>query len=174
VTFSDSRYLVTIIRSPRFLTAAVAAAPLTQLEQRYREIAERLVPAGMFAGLAAAAALLLLARQQMSLAAALRTGLRRHQFYLEYQPMIELRSGACVGVEALLRWRDGAGELVPPDVFIPVAETNGMIGSSPSAWSTWSAATSGGSWRSIRTSTWRSTWRRPTCSRAPSSACWNA
>jgi sensor c-di-GMP phosphodiesterase-like protein len=129
VTFSDSRYLVTIIRSPRFLTAAVAAAPLTQLEQRYRHIAERLVPAGMFAGLAAAAALLLLARQRMSLAAALRTGLRRHQFYLEYQPMIELRSGACVGVEALLRWRDGAGELVPPEVFIPVAETNGMIGS---------------------------------------------
>jgi sensor c-di-GMP phosphodiesterase-like protein len=33
-----------------------------------------------------------------------------------------------VGVEALLRWRNGTGELIPPDVFIPVAEASGMIG----------------------------------------------
>jgi sensor c-di-GMP phosphodiesterase-like protein len=127
-TFSDGRYLVAMIRSKHFLTAAIAATPLTQVEQGYQVIARRLVPAGLFAGLAAAAAVLLLARQQMSLVTALRTGLRRHQFFLEYQPLIDLASGACVGVEALLRWRDGAGELVPPDVFIPVAESNGMIG----------------------------------------------
>jgi len=128
VTFSDGRYLVTIARSQTFLTAAVAATPIVHLEQRYRDIAGRLVPAGVFAGLAAAAAVLLLARQQLSLVAALRTGLRRHQFFLEYQPLIDLQSGHCVGVEALLRWRDGAGELVPPDVFIPVAESAGIIG----------------------------------------------
>jgi sensor c-di-GMP phosphodiesterase-like protein len=127
-TFSDGRYLVAMARSPRFLTAAVAASPLANMEQRYRAAAMRLVPASAFAGLAAAAAVLLLARQQMSLAAALGTGLRRHEFYLEYQPLIDLASGHCVGVEALLRWRDGAGELIPPDVFIPVAESNGMMG----------------------------------------------
>jgi sensor c-di-GMP phosphodiesterase-like protein len=115
-------------RSQRFLTVAVAASPLANMAQRYRDAAMRLVPASVFAGLAAAAAVLLLARQQMSLVAALGAGLRRHQFFLEYQPLIDLRSGHCVGVEALLRWRDGAGELVPPEVFIPVAETSGMIG----------------------------------------------
>ena len=88
----------------------------------------RIVPASLFVGLLAAAAVLLLARQQLSLVAALRTGLRRNQFFLDYQPLIDLRSGHCVGVEALLRWRDGAGDLVPPDVFIPVAESSGLIG----------------------------------------------
>jgi sensor c-di-GMP phosphodiesterase-like protein len=128
VTFSDGRFLVTMARSRHFLTAAIAATPIAHLDARYREIATRLVPAGLFAGLAAAAAVLLLARQQLSLVSALRVGLRRDQFFLEYQPLIDLRSGHCVGVEALLRWRDGAGELVPPEVFIPVAESCGLIG----------------------------------------------
>jgi sensor c-di-GMP phosphodiesterase-like protein len=128
ITFSDGRYLVTMVRSQNFLTAAIAATPVAHLAARTRQIAMRLVPAGLFAGLAAAAAVLLLARQQLSLVSSLRVGLRRNQFFLEYQPLIDLRSGHCVGVEALLRWRDGAGELVSPDIFIPVAESSGLIG----------------------------------------------
>jgi sensor c-di-GMP phosphodiesterase-like protein len=128
VTFSDGRYLVTMARSRNFPTASVAAIPIAQLEQRSRENARRLVPAGVVAGVVAAATLLLLVRRQMSLAAALRTGLRRGQYYLDYQPLIDLHSGDCVGAEALLRWRDGAGELVSPDLFIPVAEANGIVG----------------------------------------------
>jgi sensor c-di-GMP phosphodiesterase-like protein len=127
VTFSDGRYVVSMARSTHFRTAAIAAIPIAHLQQRSREIASRLFPAGLFAGLAAAAAVLLLARRQMSLVAALRTGLRRGQFFLEYQPLIELHSGACVGAEALLRWRDGAGELVSPELFIPAAEANGIV-----------------------------------------------
>jgi sensor c-di-GMP phosphodiesterase-like protein len=128
VTFSDGHHLVTIVRSQSFQAAAIAATPITHLEARYQATAGRLVPAGLLAGLAMAAAVLLLARQQMSLEAALRAGLRRHQFFLEYQPLFDLRTGACVGVEALLRWRDGARVLVAPDVFIPVAESAGIIG----------------------------------------------
>jgi sensor c-di-GMP phosphodiesterase-like protein len=127
-TFVDGSSLVTIARSRQFMIAAVAAVPLSHMAAHRREIAMRLVPAGLFAGLAAAAAILLLVRQQMSLVAALRTGLRRRQFFLEYQPVIDLRSGACVGAEALLRWRDWTGELVPPEVFIPAAEASGIIG----------------------------------------------
>jgi sensor c-di-GMP phosphodiesterase-like protein len=128
ITFSDGRYLVAVARSQQFQTAAIAATPIAYLDARNREIAMRVVPVGIFAGLAAAAAVLLLARQQLSLVAALRAGLRRDQFFLEYQPMIDLRSGHCVGVEALLRWRDGTGALVMPDAFIPVAEASGLIG----------------------------------------------
>jgi sensor c-di-GMP phosphodiesterase-like protein len=128
LTFTDGGYLVTIARSQRYDIAAIAASPIALLAKREREMAGRLVPAGLFAGLTAAAAILLLARRQLSLVAALRNALRRDQFFLEYQPLIELHSGACMGVEALLRWRDGAGELVPPEVFIPVAESSGLIG----------------------------------------------
>jgi sensor c-di-GMP phosphodiesterase-like protein len=128
VTFSDGRYLVAMARSQGFMTVAVAAIPISHMEQRSREIANRLVPAALFAGLAGAVAIVLLARAQMSLPAALGAGLRRGHLFLEYQPMIELRGGTCVGAEALLRWRDLDGELVPPELFIPVAEACGMIG----------------------------------------------
>jgi sensor c-di-GMP phosphodiesterase-like protein len=74
------------------------------------------------------AGLLLLAwRSQMSIDTALRQGLRRDEFYLLYQPIVDLASGAMVGAEALLRWRRPTGEEVSPDLFIPVAERSGLI-----------------------------------------------
>ena len=127
VTFIEGNRLVAVVRSRSYLTAAVAAVPLSVLEWRAASIAWRLVPAGIFAGLAAAVALLLLGRQQISMAAALRQALRRHEFFLLYQPLLDLRTGACIGAEALLRWRRATGELVEPGLFIPVAERTGLI-----------------------------------------------
>jgi sensor c-di-GMP phosphodiesterase-like protein len=128
VTFVDGDRLVAMVRSQRFVsTVAVAAVPARHLEERVATATRRLVPVGLFVGLAAAAAILLLARRQMSMAAALRAGLRRDEFLLLYQPLIDLRSGACVGAEALLRWRRSTGELIGPDLFIPVAEQSGLI-----------------------------------------------
>jgi diguanylate cyclase (GGDEF)-like protein len=49
------------------------------------------------------------------------------QFFLVYQPMLDLESERVVGVEALLRWRHPVSGVVPPDVFIPIAENNGLI-----------------------------------------------
>ncbi len=47
---------------------------------------------------------------------------------LEYQPIIESSSGRTLGMEALARWYDPELGRVPPDIFIRVAEQNGMIG----------------------------------------------
>ncbi|UAB79844.1 EAL domain-containing protein [Erythrobacter sp. SCSIO 43205] len=57
----------------------------------------------------------------------LREGLKKRQFSLVYQPLVEADSERIVGVEALLRWnRDDGGE-ARPDHFIPVAEESGII-----------------------------------------------
>jgi EAL domain-containing protein (putative c-di-GMP-specific phosphodiesterase class I) len=65
--------------------------------------------------------------EQLGLEHELRLALQRREFFLEYQPEIDLTSGAVVGVEALLRWRSPTRGLVPPAQFIPVAETSGLI-----------------------------------------------
>ena len=57
----------------------------------------------------------------------LRLGLQRGEFTLHYQPEVEIESGNIVGAEALLRWNSPRRGLVPPDRFIPVAETTGLI-----------------------------------------------
>ena len=49
------------------------------------------------------------------------------QFFLAYQPMVDLHSEQIVGVEALLRWRHPTSGVIAPDVFIPIAEDTGLI-----------------------------------------------
>jgi diguanylate cyclase (GGDEF)-like protein/PAS domain S-box-containing protein len=46
---------------------------------------------------------------------------------LHWQPIVELSSGRVVGAEALIRWRDVNGGIVPPGEFLPIAEELGLI-----------------------------------------------
>ncbi len=55
------------------------------------------------------------------------TALERDEFFLEYQPKLDLKSGAITGVEALLRWRNPQLGLVTPMQLIPIAESSGLI-----------------------------------------------
>ncbi|MBL8516857.1 MAG: EAL domain-containing protein [Betaproteobacteria bacterium] len=57
----------------------------------------------------------------------LRRGIERDEFFLRYQPQVDVISGRVIGVEALLRWNDpNVGEIFPKD-FISVAEELGLI-----------------------------------------------
>ena len=60
--------------------------------------------------------------------AELREAIRTNQLELHYQPKIELKTGRCRGVEALLRWTLPDHGEIPPPVVIRVAEGNGLIG----------------------------------------------
>jgi diguanylate cyclase (GGDEF)-like protein/PAS domain S-box-containing protein len=69
------------------------------------------------------------ALQRKELADALREALTKDELTLDYQPVVDLRSGRAVGIEALLRWRDPVRGDVPPNLFIHVAEEAGFIDS---------------------------------------------
>ncbi|MDR5853567.1 EAL domain-containing protein [Caballeronia sp. LZ062] len=58
----------------------------------------------------------------------LRRALRDGEFLLHYQPQVDMATGAIVGIEALVRWRDPDEGLMSPAAFIPVAEECGLIG----------------------------------------------
>jgi sensor c-di-GMP phosphodiesterase-like protein len=59
--------------------------------------------------------------------AAMREGLARGEFFLEYLPTISLTDGRCIGAEALIRWRRETG-VVPPGQFIPLVENTPLSG----------------------------------------------
>jgi len=67
-------------------------------------------------------------REQVELQTELRQALERQQLKLYYQPKIHGASGQVTGVEALIRWDHPVRGLMSPEVFIPVAERFGLIG----------------------------------------------
>ncbi len=64
---------------------------------------------------------------RLSLVSELRRAIDEGELELHYQPKVELRNGQVVGVEALVRWRHPERGLVPPDDFIPLAQSTGLI-----------------------------------------------
>ena len=65
--------------------------------------------------------------KRISLETRLRTALKRNEFVLYYQPVLDARTGTIHGVEALVRWNSKDDGLVPPNDFIPLAEETGLI-----------------------------------------------
>ncbi|MHB1975442.1 MAG: putative bifunctional diguanylate cyclase/phosphodiesterase, partial [Acidimicrobiales bacterium] len=67
------------------------------------------------------------------------------QFFLLYQPTIDLRTNAFTGVEALLRWNHPGRGVVLPDDFIPELEASGLI-VTVGAWVLEEACRQGAAW----------------------------
>jgi diguanylate cyclase (GGDEF)-like protein/PAS domain S-box-containing protein len=67
------------------------------------------------------------ALRRLELKADLQRAVDNEEFFLEYQPIIVLRTGEIVGLEALVRWRHPVRGVLPPADFIPLAEETGLI-----------------------------------------------
>ncbi len=65
--------------------------------------------------------------ERLQLEADLQEAIERQEFYLNYQPILSLKTGQVVSFEALVRWRHPQRGFVPPVKFIPLAEETGLI-----------------------------------------------
>jgi predicted signal transduction protein with EAL and GGDEF domain len=67
------------------------------------------------------------AGQRIALVAAMWQGIDEDQFALDYQPIVDLRTGETAALEALLRWNHPQHGRLPPEQFIQLAEQSGLI-----------------------------------------------
>ncbi|WP_260922065.1 EAL domain-containing protein [Novosphingobium sp. 9] len=86
-----------------------------------------LVPLGVAVSIVLVGLILWASRLRLSPQTELAIAIRKREFTVCYQPMIDLHSGVCVGGEALVRWRRLDGSLTSPDYFIALAEETGLI-----------------------------------------------
>lgn len=68
-----------------------------------------------------------LGRQDLYIQSRLADAINNHRIEAWFQPQVDITTGEVVGMEALARWYDPELGWVPPDTFIPMAETLGLI-----------------------------------------------
>lgn len=66
-------------------------------------------------------------KRERSIEARMEKALENHEFYVVYQPKIQLSTEKIVGAEALVRWKSSDFGLLSPDQFIPLFEKNGFV-----------------------------------------------
>jgi sensor c-di-GMP phosphodiesterase-like protein len=128
ITFFDGAHVVAWKGSEQTDYAAFAAIDRGRVEAGQQEILLILMPIGIAAAALLFFVVLRVVRLQTSTLTVLRTALKtRREFFLVYQPIVDLRTGEWCGAEALLRWRRFTGEVIGPDIFIPLAESNQLM-----------------------------------------------
>jgi EAL domain-containing protein (putative c-di-GMP-specific phosphodiesterase class I) len=65
--------------------------------------------------------------QAIKMANEFKVAIASGQLRLHYQPIISIKTGSILGFEALMRWQHPERGLIPPDLFIPMAEDSGLI-----------------------------------------------
>jgi sensor c-di-GMP phosphodiesterase-like protein len=114
-------------RSSQWDQFSYAAVPVAAITQKFESVLGYFIAGGSLLGLALVMLVRRFAANRMSLPALLSAGLARKEVYTVYQPIVDMRTGRWVGAEVLARWRRPTGEVIAPDVFVPMAEKHGLI-----------------------------------------------
>ncbi len=122
----DGQFIVSKVRSQKFDFEAVSVIPLSHAYRHIRQFAFAFVPVGLVCGLGLGWAVLQIARTRSSPRGMIRAAARNRDFYVEYQPVVDMMTRKIVGAEALVRWRRG-NTVISPASFIPLAEESGVI-----------------------------------------------
>lgn len=123
----DKEYMVLIEANSTGKSAVIAAAPIATIYNKPLMTNLLIMLISTLIGLGFAITFLYFMRRCYSSKTALIKALNNSELFLEYQPIIDLSTNQCIGAEALIRWRQGNGTMVPPDLFIPFAENVGLM-----------------------------------------------
>jgi len=119
------QYIYAVARSRGWI--AIATKPRSTVFAAHQQEPLFLVPFVLLLAGAIVGGVIYWSRKMLSLQGELDLAIRKREFLVHYQPIIALETGICVGAEALLRWRKPGGKMVPPDIFITLAERTGQI-----------------------------------------------
>ncbi len=122
----DGQFIVSRVRSEKHDFEAVSVIPLSHAYGHVRQFAVAFLPVGLVCGLGLSWAVLRIARTRSSPRGMIRAAARNGDFYVEYQPIVDMSTRLMVGAEALVRWKRG-DTVISPASFIPLAEESGVI-----------------------------------------------
>lgn len=115
-----------IVGTPPFQSAQTLLAGNTLQDFARQRTFRWGVPLTLLLGLLLAGSYLILRNYRNSIEGLIEKGLRDGEFIPYYQPIVDSRTQNIVGYEVLLRWQRGH-QLVPPALFIPAAESSGLV-----------------------------------------------
>jgi len=117
---------VAVRRSVSMPLAVVVSTPRESWRERLRLLPWGWLLAGVATGVLCAGWAAYFMVHRLSPRGQLTDAVRRHQFIVAYQPIVDLATRRCIGAEALVRWKHH-DRIVRPDHFIPLAEHRGLI-----------------------------------------------
>lgn len=106
---------------------ALVIGPASNLQAKLQHERWLLLPFAFILVVMIIALVIFFIKRRLSLLGELTLAVNNHEFVVYYQPIVDLKTGRCVGAEALVKWERPNGELIQPDFFIPLAEESKLI-----------------------------------------------
>ncbi|MEM6161244.1 EAL domain-containing protein [Erwinia sp. P6884] len=115
------------ITSARYPISIRITTPSREAMTVWRQVLFTFIPMALILSLLLMALTHSWLKRKLSAGDRLVRAIRKEEFSVHYQPVYNLVTGVCSGVEALMRWQLPDGTWIRPDVFIAAAETEGKI-----------------------------------------------